>query len=93
MQSKARHIYERQGPFTRARVTIYGRTEEEAVETARETVQLFADRLPSGVNCWAPSYQGYDEERGRHAAEFKIGFGSSDEEATRKQIDGLVEAL
>lgn len=93
MQPKASHTYHQQGPITRARVVVYGRTSQEAVENARRAAQSFADQLPKDVNCWPPTYEGFDPAQDRHAASFRVAFGASEEDQIRQKVDALVAAL
>ena len=90
---RASHTYQQTGPFVRARVRVYGRTPDEAVEAGRDAVQRFAAELPRGVNCWAARYEGFDEKAERHAATFVVGFATSEQDSVREQVDRLVQAL
>lgn len=89
----AKHTYEQSGPFTRARVLVYGRTLLEAVESARRAGREFADALPTTVTCRPAAYEGFDRELQRHAAVVVVSFGVLDDEVARRTIDRIVESL
>jgi len=90
---KSQPTYERQGPITRARVVFYGRTQLEALESARSAGQRFANALPTSVSCRPASYAGFDEEAGRHSAALVVAFGVTDSEVTRQRISEVLDAL
>lgn len=93
MEVSARHTYEQSGPFTRARVSVYGRTQLEALEAARVAGQRLAEALPLGVTCRPAAYEGFDMDLHKHTAVVVVAFGASDAEAARGAIDALVADL
>lgn len=90
---KATHSYYQRGPITRAKVVVYGRTPDEALEAARKVVAKFTHALPKDANCWAARYVGFDADHKRHSAAFSVGFGITQREQIRREIDALVAAL
>ena len=76
-----------EAPFLRAYLRVYGRSQIEALEAARETRSRLADALPD-CTCWAPAYKGFEERAGRHYAEVVVALGGD-----RLEAQGLLEAL
>lgn len=89
---KPTHTYQVDGPFERAHITLYGRTDIQAIELARDTRTRLAAELPPDRTCWAPAYQGFSENVGRHAATFRVVLGE-DREADRALIDQFLASL
>lgn len=92
IQPRPKHTFEQVGPFTRAYVTVYGRSQIEALESARRAREQFAAELPVDVTCWAPVYKGIDSDLRRHCAVFIVAFPAN-AEALRARVDGLVAHL
>jgi hypothetical protein len=89
----AKHTYQQAGPFTRASVSVYGRTQLEAIEAARAAGQRLAEALPTSVTCRPAAYEGFNREVRKHAAVIVVSFGVSDDEVARREIDALVADL
>lgn len=91
MTTKVSHRFVTTPPFQRARITVFGRTRDEALETAR-TVRLdLVNSLPRDCTCWNPLYAGYSNEERSHMADISVTLGL-DKEASKEGVERTVVA-
>lgn len=63
------------GPFYRAHIRVYGRTEDAALEAGRGLREGLALTLSRESTCYPPKYKGFDDDVGRHYAVVIVSLG------------------
>lgn len=80
------------GPFCRASVRIYGRTEDAALEAGRTVREAILRTLSKESTVYAPQYHGFEEASRRHVALVLVTLGG-DRAADEARLEEFVRQL
>jgi hypothetical protein len=86
------YTIENNGPFCRALVRVYGRTEVAALEAGRELQMGLSRALSEESTCYTPGYRGFDSGVLRHYAVIAVALGG-DRAAEEARLKGFLDQL